>query len=82
MSQKQGEEYQNYKFTQREIRQSLKISKTQTQRYIKDLTELEYIGQSGTGYKGAFAYKINYWDNIKALRNRIKQYLNEQLNNL
>jgi len=79
---KQGEEYQNYQFTQREIRQALNVSKTQLQRYFRDLSELEYICQPGTGYKGAFTYKINYWDNIKALRDRIKQYLQEQLNEL
>ena len=79
---KQGEEYQNYQFTQREIRQALKVSKTQLQRYMKDLIELEYISQNGTGYKGAFTYKINYWDNIKALRDRIKTELQQQLDKL
>lgn len=77
---KQGEEYQNYQFTQREIRQALNVSKTQLQRYMRDLIELEYISQNGTGYKGAFTYKINYWDNIKALRDRIKYELQQQLN--
>lgn len=80
--QKQGEKYQNYQFTQREIRQALKVSKTQLQRYMRDLIELEYINQNGAGYKGAFTYKINYWDNIKALRDRIKSELQQQLNEL
>ena len=79
---KQGEEYQNYQFTQREIRQALNVSKTQLQRYMRDLIELEYISQNGTGYKGAFTYKINYWDNIKALRDRIKTELQQQLDKL
>ncbi len=79
---KQGNEYQNYKFTQREIRQALNISKSQLQRYLNDLLELEYISQSGGFINRGFTYKITYWDNIKALRNKIKQYLQNQLDEL
>ncbi len=79
---KQGNEYQNYKFTQREIRQAFKISKTQTFRYINDLMELEYITQSGGYANRGFTYKITYWDDIKALRDRIKNYLNQQVEKL
>lgn len=80
--QKQGEEYQNYQFTQREIRQTLKVSKTQIFRYINDLMDLEYITQTGGYTNRGFKYKITYWDDIKALRERIKTYLNNQLENL
>ena len=79
---KQGEEYQNYKFAQREIRQALNMSKSQLQRYINDLLELEYISQSGGYANRGFTYKITYWDNIKALRDKIKDYLQNQLNEL
>ena len=76
---KQGDEYQNYQFTQREIRQVLNISKTQIYRYITDLLNLEYITQTGGYINRGFKYKITYWDDIKALRDRIKAYLNDQL---
>lgn len=79
---KQGEEYQNYQFTQREIRQALKISKTQIYRYFTDLMNLEYIIQTGGYANRGFTYKITYWDDIKALRDRIKIYLYKQLEEL
>lgn len=80
--QKQGEEYQNYQFTQREIRQALNVSKTQMYRYLTDLLNLEYITQTGGHSNKGFKYKITYWDDIKALRDRIKIYLNDQLSQL
>ncbi|MBU0533162.1 toprim domain-containing protein [Candidatus Micrarchaeota archaeon] len=79
---KQGEEYQNYRFTQREIRQALNISKTQIYRYFTDLLNLEYIAPAGGYSNRGFKYKITYWDDIKALRDRIKKYLNDQLGRL
>ena len=78
----QGKEYQNYQFTQREVRQGLNISKTQLQRYINDLLELEYIYQTGGYVNKGLKYKIVYWDDIHALREEIKQYLKTQLDKL
>lgn len=80
--QKQGAEYQNYQFTQREIRQALNMSKSQLQRYINDLLDLEYLQQSGGYQNRGYKYKITYWDNIEALRLRIRNYLNDQIKNL
>ncbi|HBH49936.1 MAG TPA: hypothetical protein DDX98_14925, partial [Bacteroidales bacterium] len=80
--QKQGAEYQNYQFTQREIRQALNMSKSQLQRYINDLLDLEYLQQSGGYQNRGYKYKITYWDNIEALRLRIRSYLNDQIKNL
>jgi DNA primase len=68
-----------YEFTQREIRQDLRISKTQMQRFINDLLELEYIERKGSGMHGATKYKISYWDDNTALKQRIKDNLNTQL---
>ncbi|HLV93539.1 MAG TPA: CHC2 zinc finger domain-containing protein [Aequorivita sp.] len=68
-----------YEFTQREIRQDLRISKTQMQRFINDLLELEYIERKGAGMHGATKYKISYWDDNTALKQRIKDNLNTQL---
>lgn len=71
-----------YEFIQREIRHTLKISKTQLFRYIHQLEELEYIHKRGFGTHGAVKYKIVYWDNNEALRTRIKDELNQQLDKL
>ena len=75
-------EYQNYQFTQREIRQALNIKKTRLSYYINELTELEYVTQSGGYANRGFSYKITYWDNLQSLRDRIKQYLNNQVEKL
>jgi DNA primase len=69
-------------FTQREIRQEMNISKTQLQRFINSLLELEYIK-----YKGGFAnkgikYVVDYWDNYQKLRAEIKDFLMEQIQKL
>ena len=69
---------QKYTFTQREIRQKLNLSKTQLQRYLSDLIELEYLQQSGFQNRG-YNYKITYWDNIEKLRTEIANFLNEQI---
>ena len=69
-------------FTQREIRQALRISKTQLQRYIQDLIELEYIQQTGGHPNRGYTYKISYWDNIERLRKRIQDDLYGQLDRL
>jgi len=79
---KKGGEYQRYEFTQREIRQSLNISKSQLQRYLNDLTELEYIQPSGGFANRGFKYKIVYWDDYKALREKIKRHLTAQVEDI
>lgn len=68
-----------YEFIQREIRHTLKVSKTQLQRHVYQLEELEYLQKRGLGTHGTVKYKIVYWDNNEALRARIKNELNEQL---
>jgi len=74
--------YPQAEFTLREIRQALKISKTQVFRYAADLMRLEYIRQcGGYGNKG-YTYKICYWDNYQALREKIRLRLEEQVKSL
>jgi len=73
---------QNYEFTQREIRHGLGMSKSQLQRYINELIELEYLNVSGGFQNRGLKYKISYWDNITKLRNQIRQHLLNQLNSL
>jgi DNA primase catalytic core len=77
-----GEQYENYQFSQREVRHALKLSKSQLFRYITDLVELEYLQQSGGYANRGFKYKITWWDNIHALRSRIKKYLQDQIDSL
>ena len=71
-----------YEFIQREIRHTLKVSKTQLFRYVHQLEELEYLQKRGFGTHGAVKYKIVYWDDNQALRARIKDELNIQLERL
>lgn len=77
-----GENHQNYSFGQREVRQALNVSKTQLQRYIHDLIELEYIQQSGGYANKGYEYKISYWDNVEKLRGKVKRHLQGQLDQL
>ena len=69
-------------FSLREVRQSLKSSKMQVFRYFNDLQQLEYVKQNGGYANRGFTYKIMYWDDYAALRDRIKNNLNEQVNKL
>jgi DNA primase len=73
-----GTRGQAYEFTQREIRHHFRISKTQMQRYIHSLLELEYIRQRGFANRG-YRYEISYWDDNQALRQKLTQELHEQL---
>ena len=77
-----GSDYKEYQFTGREIRQEFKISKTQMFRYINDLIELEYINQTGGYANRGFKYKISYWDDVQALRQRIRCHLQSQIEKL
>ncbi len=68
-----------YSFTQLEIRQRLNYSKSQLQRYINDLLDLEYICISKFNLKG-YRYKILYWDDAEKLKAKTRLHLTEQLN--
>ena len=79
---KQGNDYQQYEFTQREIRFALLVSKSQLQRYIATLQELEYIQQTSINITKGNRYKIVWWDNYKATYSNVKKYLQNQIRNL
>ena len=79
---KGNDHHQSYEFGQREIRQALHVSKTQLHRYLNDLQQLEYIRQSGGHINRGFNYKVTYWDNIQALRSKVKRHLQGQLDQL
>ncbi len=69
-------------FSQREVRQAFRMSKTSCQNQINALLELEYIYKTYSSARNTHHYKIAYWDSLKALREKIKTYLDNQLNNL
>lgn len=73
---------QEYEFTRREVRQALRISKTQQHTYLTQLLELEYIRQVGGYANRGLTYKIAYWDNAQAVREHLKSDLNAQLDKI
>jgi hypothetical protein len=78
-AQKEGKQEKDIDFNRFEIREATGVSKTQQHYYISKLIELEYLQQNGYANRG-FKYKIAHWDNIAAVRARIKDYLQNQLN--
>jgi DNA primase len=74
--------HESYEFNQREIRHALHISKSQLHRYIQDLLALEYIRQAGGHINRGFNYKVMYWDNVAAMRSKVKRHLQGQLDQL
>jgi len=73
-----NEKGRDYEFNRFEVRQATGISKTQQHIYMSRLVELEYIRQYGFANRG-FKYKISCWDNMQALREKIRQSLEDQL---
>ena len=72
----------SYAFTQREVRQALRISKSQLQRFLYELRGLEYIRLTGGHLNKGYRYQITYWDNLQALRGKVKRHLQGQLDQL
>ncbi|OXG05321.1 hypothetical protein BC749_12317 [Flavobacterium araucananum] len=68
-----------HRFTNREIRQKLNISKTSSFRYMQLLQELEYIQAIEGSVNRGFKYVISYWDNMEKLKSKIRKELNAQL---
>jgi hypothetical protein len=71
--------HEKVEFTQREIRQYFNLSKAQCSRYFAQLVEFEYIITKQGHNLRKVTYKVDYWDNYAALRNRIKTNLISQL---
>jgi DNA primase len=71
--------HQTAGFSLREIRQALKLSKTQLFRYANDLTQLEYIRPMGGYVNKGYTYQVQYWDNYQTLRERIRRSMDEQI---
>ena len=68
-----------FQFTQRDVRLALNISKSQCFRYMEDLELLEYVQKVGGYANRGFKYKIVFWDDIDKIRQRVKEQLSKQL---
>ncbi len=79
---KGGSTYLQYSFGRKEIRDVLRISRTQQHRFFGDLLHMEYIVYMGGSQHNGHRYRILEWDDVKKQRARIKQYLQGQLNQL
>ncbi len=71
-----------YEFTRREVRQVLKVSKSQQHFYMQQLQEYEYIYQVNGHANRGFKYQVGYWDSLEALRAKIQDGLEKQLEKL
>ena len=71
-----------YEFTRMEIRHFTKLGNTQIHDNLRLLEEMEYIQKVHSSRHNTHSYKIAFWDNQQALRERIKLSINEQLNNI
>lgn len=71
-----------HRFTAREIRQEMNISKSTNFKYFNMLQELEYIQAVEGSVNRGFKYLITHWDDIEKLRTKIKSELNGQLEEL
>ncbi|MGP8216914.1 MAG: hypothetical protein ACLQQ4_15210 [Bacteroidia bacterium] len=77
---KQAED-KEYRFTMREIRQHLKLSKNYCFRYMGELQELEYVKRIGYANKG-YKYEVAYFDDVSKDRDKIKADLDLQFEKL
>ncbi|MFC7773987.1 hypothetical protein [Flavobacterium sp. GCM10027622] len=71
-----------HKFTQREIRQEMKLSNTPAYNYIKQLQEMEYIQAVEGSVNRGFKYVISHFDNLEKVKAKIKEDLSNQLKQL
>ena len=82
LAKKDGKPEQDTVFTQRDLRMALNASKSQCFRYMEDLELLEYVQKTGGYANRGFKYKIIFWDNMETIRQKIKDDLNKQLDEL
>ncbi len=79
VNEKGGREYE---FTRREVRQALKVSRTRQHAYMWQLQDLEYVYPVGGHANRGYHYRIAYWDSLEALRAKIQDKLDQQLDQL
>jgi DNA primase len=78
----QSKQVEHYRFTQREIREALKISKTHLYRFLTELVELEYVQENRFNGNQGNSYQIKYFDDYKRVRTDVKSYLQMQIDQL
>ena len=78
---KAGDKANTYKFTLRELRRELGISKNYCFRYMTELQKLEYVLRIGYANRG-FKYQVAYFDDVSKERERIKSDLDKQFEKL
>jgi len=71
----------DYSFNRFEVKKITKLGKTQIHHYLQQLVHLEYLQQFGYANRG-FTYKINYWDDYKTMRSKVKKELQLQIDKL
>ncbi len=81
LKQQYNGQHQSYEFTRFEVRAATGVGKTQQHSYINKLLALEYLQQYGHANRG-YKYKITHWDNYQALRARIQNQLQAQIDQL
>jgi len=76
-----GGKSESYAFNRFELREAIPIGKTQQHHHLNRLVELEYLQREGFANRG-YRYKIVHWDDMQAVRKRIKNDLLNQLKDL
>jgi energy-coupling factor transporter ATP-binding protein EcfA2 len=71
-----------YSFTQREIRTALNVSKTHLFRFITELKFMEYLQENQYNGNQGNTYQIRYWDDYKKVKEDVKEFMQNQINQL
>jgi energy-coupling factor transporter ATP-binding protein EcfA2 len=71
-----------YSFTQREIRTALNVSKTHLFRFITELKQMEYLQENQYNGNQGNTYQIRYWDDYKKVKEEVKEFMQNQINQL
>lgn len=68
-----------HRFTAKEVRDALNVSKTNSFKKMEILQKLEYIGIAEGSANRGFKYMISHWDNLEKMKAKVKTDLNKQL---
>ena len=77
-----GDNYEKYEFKRKEVREMLRLSKTQQHFYLCRLLTLDYLQLAGGHANRGYTYRISCWDDYGGLRQRIRTHLEKQLEKL
>jgi hypothetical protein len=71
-----------HRFTAKEIRDALNVSKTTSFKKIEILQKLEHIRIAEGSANRGFKFMVAHWDNLEKMKAKIKEDLNKQLETL